>query len=320
MPDAGLYKSVQWPLAAVIATGLVYATIQLALSLPGQVASFLDPIVLVILVFVAAWAVMRVVRFLVENLAKGAVRRVHEEDEVDRQRMLTQVTVVRHVLTLLVVVVALGVVLAQLNIFRSLGIALISSAGAAAVVLGIAGHAVLGNLIAGLQIALTQPLRLNDSVYIEDNWGRIEDITYTYVVVRTWDFRRLVIPIKYFINNWFENWSLTDPFLTKPIYLHVDYRADVQAIREKFLELVKADDDWDREHDDPQVLVYETKDQTLLVRLTCGAADPSTAWDLHCRVREQLVAWLQGVEDGRWLPRQRVDVASTPSERAPGER
>jgi small-conductance mechanosensitive channel len=226
--------------------------------------------------------------------------------ESEQRRALTQLTVARYAILLLVALVAVAVVLIQLDMFRAIGIALLTSAGAAAVILGIAGHAVLGNLIAGLQIALTRPFRIGDTVMIEGNWGVIEDISYTYVIERTWDDRRLIIPIKYFINEHFDNWSKTDEYLTKPIYLNVDYRADVQRIREKFFELLERDEEWDPDIDDPKVLVYECGDETMTVRLTCGAKDPSSAWWLHCRMREQILAWLQGVENGAWLPRQRV--------------
>ena len=116
----------------------------------------------------------------------------------------------------------------------------------------------------------------------------------------------------YFISNWFENWSKTDPYLIKATYLKVDYGADVEAIRAKFLELVKNDDEWMGEPDDPQVLVTEYGDETITLRLTCGGPDPSRAWSLVCRIREQLMSWLQQAEGGRYLPRRRVVLNDLP--------
>lgn len=297
-----------WPIITVVTAAVIWANIEWTLSLPSQVARIADPVALIVLVGSLTWLVMRIVRFVVDSVAKDAIKRMHDDDSKTQRRILTQVTVARHVLMLVVALTAVGIVMVQLGVFRTFGIAMLSSAGAAAVILGIAGQAVLGNLIAGLQIAMTQPFTLGDAVYIEGNWGRIEDITYTYVVVHTWDKRRLVFPIKYFIDNWFENWSMTDPFLVKPIYLHVDYRADVEAIRARFMELLKEDEDWDRENDDPDVLVTDTQDETMVVRLTCGGANSSDAWYLHCRIREKLVAWLQQHEHGRYLPRRRVQL------------
>ena len=309
VPRIGLYKTLHWPVTAFLATILISIAFGVGLSLPGNVASFVDPIVLLSVAATGAWVAMRAMNFIVENIAKKAVKHSHDDNEDAQQSILTSITIIRHVLVLVIAASALGIVLAQLDGFRSIGVALLSSAGAVALIVGIAGHAVLGNLIAGLQIAFTKPFTLGDTVYIEDNYGTIEDITYTYVIVRTWDYRRLVLPIRYFIDHSFENWSLRDAFLTKPIYLHVDYSAKIEAVRDKFLELVKSDDDWAEDRDEPKVLAYEAKEESLILRLTCAAKDPSTAWSLHCRLREQMVTWLQSVEDGRWLPRQRIDVA-----------
>lgn len=306
--DRLLTQQFEWPAIAVITTLLIWLCVEWGLSLPSQAARLTDPLALIVFVGSMAWLTMRAISFVVDRVAKDVVRKNHEDDSKTQRRILTQVTVARHVLMLAVALTAIGIVMVQLGVFRTFGVAMLSSAGAAAVILGIAGQAVLGNLIAGLQIALTQPFTLGDAVYIEGNWGRIEDITYTYVVVCTWDQRRLVFPIKHFIDHWFENWSMTDPFLVKPIYLHVDYGADVDAIRSKFHELLENDGDWDKENDDPEVLVTDTQDETMVVRLTCGGATSSEAWSLHCRVREKIVAWLQKHEDGLYLPRRRVSL------------
>jgi len=142
---------------------------------------------------------------------------------------------------------------------------------------------------------------------VEDEFGHIEDITYVDVVVRTWDHRRLVFPINYFIDNVFENWSKTDGYLVKAIYLEVDYRADVGRIRDKFEELVRADDDWAEDRDEPEVLMTRCGPENVTLRMTCGGSTPAAAWRLVNRVREAMVDWLCGVADGAWLPRQRID-------------
>lgn len=307
-PAIGLYDALHWPVTFFLAAVLISIVFSAGLSLPGNIATVMDPVVLLLVAATGAWIAMRAMNFVVENVAKRAIRKSHDGNEEAQQSILTTITVLRHVLILVIAAIALGIVLSQLSGFRSIGIALLSSAGAVALVVGIAGHAVLGNLIAGLQIAFTQPFTLGDSVYIEGNYGVIEDITYTYVIVKTWDHRRMVIPIRYFVSNWFENWSLRDSFLSKPIYLHVDYSANIDAVREKFLEIVKTDDDWAGDRDEPSALAYEAKEDSLLLRLTCAAKTPAAAWDLHCRVREAMVEWLQEVEGGRWLPRQRVDL------------
>lgn len=297
-----------WPIAQFVAAILVWIVLEWGLSLPHSIAAVADPLAIIAVVASAAWIAARLLSYAVEHIAKDVVRSHHEEDAANRQRMLTQLTVARHALMLLVAVVAVGVIMLQLDMMRAFGVTLLTSAGAAAVILGIAGHTVLGNLIAGIQIALTQPFTLGDTVYIEDNWGVIEDITYTYVIVKTWDDRRLVLPIKYFVNNWIENWSLRDPFITKPVYLEVDYRADVDRIRETFLDMIRDDEAWASERDHPEALVTDIKDDTMIVRLTCAGEDSSAAWSLSCRVRENMLAWLREEANGAFLPRRRIEL------------
>ncbi len=295
-----------WSVSAVVATVIFWVAVAFLLSLPSFVAAWLKPVALLLVAFAVTWMVMKIVNTIVERVGKTAIERFHDEGSEEEKQVLTQLTVARHAVLLVTALAGLGVVLLQLDLARTLGATLLGSAGVAAVVLSIAGHAVLGNLIAGVQIALTQPFRLGDSVFIEGNWGTVSRITYTYVVVTTWDERRLVLPIRYFVSNPFENWSLDDTHLVKPIYLHVDYTAPVDAIREKFEAVVREDELYDEDSRDPETLVTEIEDEVLVVRLTCGAPTPSDAWYMHCRAREKMVAWLQEFEDGRYLPRRRV--------------
>ncbi len=301
-----LVDHLEWPVGVLTTLALATAALEGLLALPAAVGGLASLIVTVGLVAAGGWTIARSAHFAIEFVAKDAIRWRTDADSNSRRRVLTQLTVVRHVVIIGVACVAVAVVLIEYNVFRTVGIALLTSAGAAAVVLGIAGHTVLGNLIAGLQIALTRPFRVDDTVFIEGNWGRIEDITYTYVIVNTWDERRLVLPIQYFVRNPFENWARNDRFLMKPIYLRVDFRADVERIRKRFMELIESDDNWAGERDDPTVLVTDSDDETVLVRLTAGGESSSAAWRLSCRTRERLIAWLRDVEDGAWLPRRRV--------------
>lgn len=301
-----------WPVGATMGALTIWLTMDGILGLPSDVAKVIEPLTMILFVSTLVWLAMRVTNFFVQRVLETKIRDRHGEESPSRKGLLTQVAVARHVILLVLVLLGIAVVLLQLDIFRTLGVTMLTSAGALAVLLSIAGRAVLGNLIAGLQVALAQPFRIGDTVFVEDNWGQIEDMTYVDVIVRTWDERRLVFPVGYFISNWFENWSKTDPYLIKATYLKVDYAADVEAIRQKFLDIVKNDDDWMGEPDDPQVLVTEYGEETMTLRLTCGGADPSQAWALVCRVREELMHWLQQVEDGRFLPRRRLMLDGLP--------
>jgi small-conductance mechanosensitive channel len=300
------------PIGVVITLLIWSLVLELALSFPAPLGTLMSTAATVGLIAAIGWLIGRCIHFGIEYVAKDALRDRTEEASSDQRRLLTQLTVARHVTVIVIAFVVIAVVLIEFNVFRTLGVVLLTSAGAAAVIIGIAGHAVLGNLIAGLQIALTRPFRVGDSVYIEDNWGRIEDITYTYVVVNTWDKRRLVLPIRYFVSNWFENWEINQRFLMKPIYLRVDFRADVDRIRKKFFELIRADDRLDEEQEPPSVLVTDCDDETIVVRLTAGSSTATEAWYMSCETRENLLAWLREAEDGAWLPRRRLAFEDRP--------
>jgi small-conductance mechanosensitive channel len=161
--------------------------------------------------------------------------------------------------------------------------------------------------MAGIQIALTKPACIGDSICFEGQWGVVEDITYTYITIRTWDSRRVVVPLSYFIAHPFENWSMKSAQTITPIYLYVDYKIDVGAVRAKFEEFLRANEDWDRQV--PPVLeVTGVKQDSMELRALCSAKDPPSAWRLHCRLREELIAFVRELEGGRYLPRHRVAV------------
>ena len=302
----GFIRDFQWPIAVATTFCILWVILEFGLSLPGPIAAIADPIALALFIGATAWLIMRILNVVMQQFTARTIGRAFEEDSAEHRRVLTQITVARHVLMLVVAFVALGFILLQLDAFRTVGVALLSSAGAAAVILGLAGHAVIGNLIAGLQIALTQPFTIGDIVLVEDRWGKIENITYTYVVVHTWDRRRLVLPVSYFVNHWFENWTRDDPSMVRAVNLHADYRVDVEAVREKFFEVLEADESWDGDRDDSYAIVTDSDEDAITIRLTCTAATPSESWRFHGRVREAMVAWLRDHDGGRYLPRQRL--------------
>ena len=282
------------------------ASTALLLSLAGPVYRVLDPLLVMAIIGATTWLLMRVIDYF-----SGVVVQRLNDEERRRQRpereMTTQITVARQVLLVVAFFVGLGVALSQFEPFRTLGVSLLASAGVASVVLGVGAHSVLGNLVAGMQLAITQPVRLGDNVMFEGQWGTIEEVAYTYLTICTWDHRRVVIPLKYFFDNPIENWSKVDEHLVKPILLYVDYRVDVERLRDHFAELVAGHALSDGEQD-PTVQVVELSDETATVRCLCGAADPSRAWDLHCDLRERMLAYLRSLEGGAFLPRRRLEL------------
>ena len=190
---------------------------------------------------------------------------------------------------------------------RQYGYSLFASAGVAGIVVGLAARPLLSNLFAGVQLAMTQPIRIQDVVIVEGEWGIIEEITATYVVVRIWDLRRLIVPLTYFIEKPFQNWTRETSSLIGAVYFYLDYRAPIGAIRDKLNELVEKSKDWNGQTVSLQVT--DAKESTIEVRATMSANSAGQAWNLRCEVREQMIDFLQR-EHPEALPRQRNELAA----------
>jgi small-conductance mechanosensitive channel len=174
---------------------------------------------------------------------------------------------------------------------RQLGTAILASAGIIGVVVGMAAQRTISTFIAGLQIAFTQPIRVDDVVIVENEWGRIEEITLTYVVVRIWDLRRLVVPITYFIEKPFQNWTRVTADILGTVFIYVDYTVSVDAVREQLQKILNDCELWDKKVCVLQVT--NTTEKTVELRALMSAEDASKAWTLRCHVREKLVEFVQ---------------------------
>ena len=180
-----------------------------------------------------------------------------------------------------------------------------ASAGIAGVVLGLAAQKSIAGLLAGIQLSITQPIRISDTVIVEGEWGTIEEINLTYVVLKVWDQRRLVVPIATFLEKPFQNWTRTTTELLGTVYFYADYRLPIDAVREELDRILEGNPKWDERV--KNVLVTEVTDRAVQVRALVSARNASDHWDLRCEVREKLVAWLRAHEGGRYLPRMRVE-------------
>jgi small-conductance mechanosensitive channel len=188
---------------------------------------------------------------------------------------------------------------------RQYGISLLASAGAAGIILGLALQPVLKNLIAGIQIAVTQPIKIGDSLIVEGDFGTVEDITATYVVVRTWDMRRLVVPLSYFIEQPFQNWTRQSTNLLGTAMLYLDYSTPIDKLRAKAKEIVENSPLWDRSSFALQVTDF--RERTMEVRVLVSASNGGRLFELRCLLREQLIAFLQA-EYPQSLPRTRTEL------------
>jgi small-conductance mechanosensitive channel len=230
------------------------------------------------------------------------------ENNLKARRVHTQIQVLRRVTVVIVAVVTLAVVLLSFPSVRAAGAGLLASAGIVGIVAGVAARPAATNLVAGLQIAISQPIRVDDVVVVDGNFGRIEEIALTYVVVRVWDLRRLVVPISYFIENSFENWTRSSADILGWVFLEVDYSAPVGAIREQLAEILRSSEEWDGGFWNLQVTDLEGGKMQL--RVLVSARDSSRSWDLQCEIRERLIAWLQS-EHPTALPRTRAELVES---------
>jgi small-conductance mechanosensitive channel len=233
-------------------------------------------------------------------------------------RLGTQVQVLRHIASVVIIIMTVSIMLMTFPNIRHLGESLFASAGLAAIVCGIAAQSTLSNLLAGVQLALTQPIRLEDAVVVEGEWGWIEEITSTYVIVRIWDLRRLVLPLSYFIQKPFQNWTRQSSDLLGTVFLYADYTVPVHVVREEFHRVLEASGMWDGKVWGLQVT--NLSERAVELRALMSAPGSSEAWDLRCHVREKMVEFLQE-HYPNCLPRARAEVAGqggdnghTPSE------
>jgi len=267
-------------------------------------AEWLARLLLIAVIGLIGWTAMTAL-----NIAADLYLRqfhIDSEDNLMARKHLTQVRVLTRTADVLVVTVTFAAALMTFEPVRQYGVSLFASAGVAGIVVGLAARPVLSNLFAGVQLAMTQPIRIDDSVVIENEWGSIEEITATYVVVRLWDLRRLIVPLTYFIEKPFQNWTRETSALIGSAFIYVDYRASVERIREKLQAIVKQSKNWNGNVMNLQVT--DAKEATIELRCLMSANSASQAFDLRCEVREKLVDFLQN-EHPEALPRRRTDVA-----------
>jgi small-conductance mechanosensitive channel len=302
--DDSLVRHCQRPTVFVFPVLAVYLCLPFASDRlgPGGVA-FVSNVLIVLLTFSVAWTLIRLTSVAEDLIAERY--NVDASDNLQARAIHTQFGILRKIVVVAIGVLSLSLVLMSFEEFRQLGTGILASAGLAGLVVGLAAQKTLGNLLAGIQLAITQPIRLDDVVIVEGEWGRIEEITLTYVVVRIWDLRRLVLPIGYFLERPFQNWTRVSADILGTVFLYMDYTVPVDAIRTELERITRDSENWDGEVCGVQVT--NTSAQGIEVRALVSATDASKAWDLRCEVREKLVAFLQR-EYPEALPRLRAEL------------
>ena len=289
----------RWVIAVLGAKGLVEP---LLLAAPAQL--IVDRVTTSMLVVALAWTAIRLTHTGADMLAA----RLPDDTagELAQRGYRTQLLVTRRIASILIGLVACAALLMQFDIVRSIGMSLLASAGVAGIVFGFAAQKSLGGIVAGIQISLTQPIRIGDLVVIEAEVGTIEEINLTYVIVRCWDDRRLVVPIARFLESTFQNWTKMGNALIGTVMLPVDFMVPVGAVRAEVERLCRGSALWDGRI--ATLVVAEVNERSVMLRAAVSVARADQLFDLRCIVREGLVTFLQTLDEGRWLPRARAET------------
>ena len=300
--DDLLVEAATGPVRFLLGVALFAVAVR-ALHLAVPAARAVDELLRVLSMVGFTWAGLRTVGFVAGVIE---ARVTSDVDPLAARGVKTQVMVLRRVAWVVVLVVGGALVLLQFQGMRSLGTSLLASAGVGGLVVGLAAQRSLSSLLAGIQLSVTQPVRVGDVVIVENEWGVVEEITLTYVVVKIWDLRRLVVPITRFLEAPFQNWTRTGADLLGTVFLRADYRVPVAEVRDELARYVKTRAKWDGKVVGLQVTDADAR--TVELRGLVSAANAGDAWDLRCEVREHLIAWLQAKDGGRYLPRTRVEA------------
>ncbi len=298
------------PARLAILTAAVAGTAQVAPLTPGQ-ASALAHLLLIGFIGLLGW--MATTALHIWSTVYLRRFRLDSEDNLLARKHVTQSRILQRVGNILIVAVASAAALMTFQPVRQYGISLLASAGAAGIVIGLALQPVLKNLFAGIQLAVTQPIRIDDALIVEGEWGNVEEITSTYVVVKIWDWRRLILPLSYFIEHPFQNWTRESASLIGNVMLYLDHSVPVQAVREEAERIAAASALWDRQV--VNVAVTDFRERTMEIRILISASNAGRTFDLRCEMREKIIAFVQR-NYPRALPRLRTDLERRPEQAA----
>ncbi len=260
-----------------------------ALRVNDTFALFLSTFLTLWLIASIGWLLISIVNTAREGFL--GLYDINASDNLKARRIYTQIKVLENIAVALIIFLTIAFMLMSFDKVRQIGTSLLASAGILGVVLGFAAQKTLGNFIAGIQIALAQPIRLDDVVIVEGEWGWIEEISLTYVVVRIWDLRRLVVPISYFVENPFQNWTRKSADILGSVFIYADYTVPIEKIREELTRILQESPHWDKKVDVLQVT--DTNKTTVEIRALMSAVNSPSAWNLRCEVREKLLTYLQ---------------------------
>lgn len=283
---------------------LLFNALRPLLRVSQETYAVADKLTEIVLICCIAVVLVRVVR-IAEDYFNNRFDYFNKSDNLRARRARTQIQFIRKMLVAIIVVVAVSIVLLSFDSMQKIGAGLLTGVGLGGIIVGFAAQRSLGNLLAGFQIAFTQPIRIDDVLVVEGEWGKVEEITLTYVVVNIWDKRRLILPIQYFIEQPFQNWTRTTAEILGTVFLYTDFRVPLDALRNELTRVLRGHPLWDGNVDVLQVT--DVRERTLEIRALMSCRNSGDAWDLRCAVREQLIRFLQA--NYPWaLSRTRVEI------------
>jgi small-conductance mechanosensitive channel len=296
--DDELFKASHPPFRALVTLGIFgWALTPLRLASSTEVA--LENIRRPLLVIALSWLAMRALDSIVRSLESHL-----SKEDVKNRGVRTQLLVFRQVTDVLIGVVAVALVLSEFEAARAFGVSLLASAGIAGIVLGLAAQKSIAMLLGGIQLSITQPIRIGDTVVVDGEYGTIEEIDLSYVVVKAWDHRRLVVPVTRFLEQSFQNWTKVTPEILGPVELRADYSVPVDALRAELQRLCEGNPNWDKRV--CRLVVTEAGEKTLTLRALVSSSDPDKSFELRYQIRESMIAFLQKLDGGTHLPQTRV--------------
>jgi small-conductance mechanosensitive channel len=226
-------------------------------------------------------------------------------DNLEARKRMTQLKVLERLMVTLIITVGFASALLTIDEIKAIGVNLLASAGIAGIIIGFAAQKSLGLVFAGFQIAFTQPIRIDDVLVVEGEWGRVEEITLTYVVIRIWDERRLIVPVNYFLENSFQNWTRSSSNVMGSVFIYADYRFPVDILRPELDRLLAGNKNWDGRVKNVQVT--DTTEYSIKIRILASSSDSSKNWDLRVFLRENLVAFIRE-KYPEYLPVTRIEM------------
>ncbi len=250
----------------------------------------------------SSWILIEIVRLLKKRLLSRYD--IAYEDNLKSRKLHTQINLLEKVIVFVIVIITIGLMLISIESIREIGVGIFASAGVVGIIVGLSAQKIVGAVLAGIQIAIAQPFRIDDAVVVEGEWGWIEEINLTYVVIRIWDKRRLVLPSSYFLEKPFQNWTRTTADVLGTVFIYIDYKMSVDILRDELTRILNSTDLWDEKVN--VIQVTDSKQNYMEIRILVSAENSPKAWDLRVYVREKMIEFIQK-NYPECLPKTRLD-------------